>query len=48
MDRSLFVGVMIAFLTASATMNCASAQQPSEHTFTPLLSPSHRQNPVRQ
>lgn len=34
MDRNSYIGVVTAFLTACATMNCASAQQPPEHALT--------------
>jgi Raf kinase inhibitor-like YbhB/YbcL family protein len=35
MNRSIFL--MITFLLASAAIDCASAQQPAEHTFTPRV-----------
>jgi len=34
MDSKSFIGITIAFLIASATMNYASAQQPGEHALT--------------
>ena len=37
MDRNRFIGVVVTFLTASAMMNHAVAQQPGEHTFTPRV-----------